>query len=72
MWERCSRATRTSRFRAPVRDLPAAYLAAVLADPTASVLAAREAAGDVVGLASLIGTQRAGGAEQPAPGPGDS
>ena len=63
MWERCSRATRTTRFHAPVRDLPAAYLEAVLADPTASVLAARDPAGDVVGLASLIGTQGPGTAE---------
>jgi GNAT superfamily N-acetyltransferase len=54
MWDRCSLATRTARFHAPVRDIPASYLEAVLADPGANVLAAREPGGDVVGLASLI------------------
>src|SRR5262249_51045068 len=54
MWERCSLATRAGRFHAPVRHIPAAYLRAVLADPAASVVAAVEPAGDVVGLASLV------------------
>ena len=47
MWERCSLATRIARFHAPVRDIPASYLTAVLADPAASILAVREPAGMV-------------------------
>ena len=62
MWERCSLATRTARFHAPVRDIPGSYLRAALADPATSVLAAREA-GQVVGLASLIGEPGSGTAE---------
>jgi GNAT superfamily N-acetyltransferase len=54
MWERCSLATRTARFHAPVRDIPASYLTAVLADPAAHVMAVSQPDGDVVGLASLI------------------
>jgi hypothetical protein len=40
MWERCALATRIARFHAPVRDIPASYLQAVFADPSASVVAA--------------------------------
>ena len=54
MWERCSLATRTARFHAPVRDIPASYLTALLADPAAHVIAVGQPGGDVVGLASLI------------------
>ena len=39
MWERCGVVTRIGRFHAPVRHLPALYLAAVLADPDASAVA---------------------------------
>jgi GNAT superfamily N-acetyltransferase len=63
MWERCSLATRIARFHAPVRDIPASYLKTVLADPAASVMAVREAAGDAVALASLIGSPGSGTAE---------
>jgi GNAT superfamily N-acetyltransferase len=63
MWERCALATRTARFHAPVKDIPASYLKAVLADPAANVLAAREPAGDVVALASLIRSSGSGTAE---------
>ena len=63
MWERCSLATRIARFHAPVRNIPASYLKAVLADPAANVLAAREPSGDVVALASLIGSPGSGTAE---------
>lgn len=63
MWERCSLATRIARFHAPVRDIPASYLKAVLADPAANVLAACEPAGDVVALTSLIRTPGSGTAE---------
>jgi L-amino acid N-acyltransferase YncA len=54
MWERCTPATRMSRFHAPVRDIPASYLKAALADPAASVVAAPERTGVVVAVASLI------------------
>jgi len=54
MWERCSLATRIARFHAPVRDIPASYLTALLADPAAHVIAVGQPGGDVVGLASLI------------------
>jgi len=63
MWERCSLATRTARFHVPVRDIPASYLTAVLADPAANVVAASEPDGDVVGLASLICGASGGTAE---------
>jgi GNAT superfamily N-acetyltransferase len=63
MWERCSLATRIARFHAPVRDIPASYLKAVLADPAANVLAACEPVGDVVALASLIRSPGSGTAE---------
>jgi GNAT superfamily N-acetyltransferase len=52
-----------SRFHAPVRDIPASYLKAVLADPAASVVAAREPAGGAVALASLILSPGSGTAE---------
>jgi GNAT superfamily N-acetyltransferase len=54
MWQRCTLATRIARFHAPVRDIPAAYLTAVSADPSASVVAACQNCGAVVALASLI------------------
>lgn len=54
MWQRCTLATRTARFHAPVRHIPASYLKAVLDDPPASVIAQHESTGDVVALASLI------------------
>jgi hypothetical protein len=54
MWERCALATRTGRFHAPVRNLPASYLEAVLADPDASVVAALPSADMVIGIASLF------------------
>ena len=55
MWERWHPpATRMARFHAPVRDIPASYLKAALADPAASVLAAHERTGVVVAVASLI------------------
>ena len=63
LWERCSLATRIGRFHAPVRDIPAPYLTAVLADPGASILAVREPAGDVVALASLFRSPGSGTAE---------
>ena len=63
MWERCSLATRTARFHVPVRDIPASYLTAVLADPAANVVAASEPDGDVAGLASLIRGASGGTAE---------
>jgi GNAT superfamily N-acetyltransferase len=63
MWQRCSLATRIARFHAPVRDIPPSYLIAVLADPGASILAVRDPAGDVVGLASLFCSPGSGIAE---------
>ena len=54
MWERCTPATRTARFHAPVRDIPASYLQAVFADSSTSVVAACQHYGAVVALASLI------------------
>jgi L-amino acid N-acyltransferase YncA len=54
MWERCALATRMARFHAPVRNIPASYLRAVFADPSASVVAACQHCGAVVALASLI------------------
>jgi GNAT superfamily N-acetyltransferase len=54
MWQRCTLATRIARFHAPVRAIPAAYLTAVFADPSASVVAACRHRGAVVALASLI------------------
>jgi len=63
MWERCSLATRIARFHAPVRDIPASYLKAVLSDPAANILAVREPAGGVVALASLIRSPGSGTAE---------
>jgi GNAT superfamily N-acetyltransferase len=69
MWERCSPATRMARFHAPVRDIPASYLKAVLADPAANILAVREPGGGAVALASLI--SGAGGSSGPgSPGGG--
>jgi GNAT superfamily N-acetyltransferase len=63
MWERCSLATRIARFHAPVRDIPASYLNAVLADPAANVLAVSEPDREVVALASLIRCPGGGSAE---------
>jgi GNAT superfamily N-acetyltransferase len=54
MWERCTLPARIARFHAPVRDIPASYLRAVFADPSASVVAACQRCGAVVALASLI------------------
>ncbi len=54
MWERCSPATRMARFHAPVRDIPASYLDAVLSDPSASLVAVPGRAGAVAALASLV------------------
>jgi GNAT superfamily N-acetyltransferase len=54
MWQRCTLATRMARFHAPVREIPAAYLTAVSADPSASAVAACQHCGAVVALASLI------------------
>jgi GNAT superfamily N-acetyltransferase len=54
MWERCTLATRTARFHAPVRNIPTSYLTAVVADPAASVVAAQDRTDVVVALASLI------------------
>jgi GNAT superfamily N-acetyltransferase len=54
MWERCTLATRIARFHAPVRNIPASYLTAVFADPSASVVAACQHCGAVVALASLL------------------
>lgn len=54
MWERCTLASRTARFRAPVRNIPASYLEAVFADPASIVVAACHDCGAVVALASLI------------------
>jgi GNAT superfamily N-acetyltransferase len=54
MWQRYTLATRTARFHAPVRNIPASYLQAVFADPSASVAAACQHCGAVVALASLI------------------
>jgi GNAT superfamily N-acetyltransferase len=54
MWERCALATRIARFHAPVRNIPASYLNAVFADPSASVVAACQHCGAVVALASLL------------------
>src|ERR1700685_70341 len=54
MWERCSLATRMARFHAPVRDIPASYLEAVLSDPSASVVAVHERTRGVAALASLV------------------
>jgi len=54
MWERCALATRIARFHAPVRNIPASYLTAVFADPSASVVAACQHCGAVVALASLL------------------
>jgi GNAT superfamily N-acetyltransferase len=58
-----SAATRVARFHAPVRDIPASYLKAALTDLAASILAVREPGGDVVALASLIGSPGSGTAE---------
>jgi ribosomal protein S18 acetylase RimI-like enzyme len=55
MWERCSLATRIGRFHAPVRDIPASYLATVLSDPATSLLA-----GPGRGDAAVAGPGRAG------------
>ena len=54
MWERCSLATRIARFHAPVRDIPASYLKAVLSDPSTSLVAVPRHAGGVAALASLV------------------
>jgi GNAT superfamily N-acetyltransferase len=54
MWKRCALATRIARFHAPVRNIPASYLTAVFADPSASVVAACQHCGAVVALASLL------------------
>jgi GNAT superfamily N-acetyltransferase len=54
MWQRCTLASRIARFHAPVRNIPASYLTAVFADPSASVVAACQHCGAVVALASLI------------------
>lgn len=54
MWERCSPATRTARFHAPVRDMPASYLETVLSDPPASLVAVPAHTGEAAALASLI------------------
>jgi len=62
MWKRCSLATRMARFHAPVRDIPASYLKAVLSDPCASVVAVHERTGWVAALASMI-TSGGGSAE---------
>jgi GNAT superfamily N-acetyltransferase len=62
MWKRCSLAARIARFHAPVRDIPASYLEAVLADPCASVVAVHERTGWIAALASLI-TSGGGSAE---------
>jgi hypothetical protein len=53
MWQRCTLATRTARFHAPVRHMPVSYLKAVLDDPAASVMAQHERTGDVVALAGF-------------------
>jgi GNAT superfamily N-acetyltransferase len=60
MWERCSLATRTGRFHAPVRHLPVSYLEAVLGDPDASTVAAVPSTDLLIGIASLFraGTSR--------------
>jgi GNAT superfamily N-acetyltransferase len=54
MWERCSLATRMSRFHAPVRRIPASYLRTVLSDPSASLVAVASRTDVVVALASLV------------------
>ena len=54
MWERCSLATRMARFHAPVRDIPASYMEAVLSDPSASLVAVPGRAGVVAALASFV------------------
>jgi len=54
MWDRCALATRIARFHAPVRNIPASYLTAVFADPSASVVAVCQHCGAVVALASLL------------------
>jgi GNAT superfamily N-acetyltransferase len=63
MWERCTLATRIARFHAPVRNIPASYLTAVFADPSASVVAACQHCGAAVALASLIPHASHGSAE---------
>lgn len=63
MWERCTLATRRGRFHAPVRNIPASYLKAVFADPSASLVAACQHCGAVVALASLIPNASQGSAE---------
>jgi hypothetical protein len=52
MWERCSPNTRYSPLHSPCPRLPASYLGAVIADPSASRVCVD--GGRVVGLASLI------------------
>jgi GNAT superfamily N-acetyltransferase len=54
MWERCSLATRMARFHAPVRDIPASYLEAVLSNPPASLVAVPGRSGALAALASLV------------------
>jgi GNAT superfamily N-acetyltransferase len=54
MWGRCSLVTRMTRFHAPVRAIPASYLQAVLADPSASLVAASASGSTIGGLASLV------------------
>jgi hypothetical protein len=63
MWGRCTLATRMARFHAPVRNIPAGYLKAALADPAASVVAAQARTGVVVALASLIRSASGNSAE---------
>ena len=63
MWERCALVTRIARFHAPVRDIPACYLKAVLADPSASGVVACQHCGVAVALASLIPSTSHDGAE---------
>lgn len=54
MWEGCSLATRTARFHAPVRDIPAFYLETVLSDRSASLVAVPGRDGVVAAVASLV------------------
>lgn len=54
MWERCSLATRMARFHAPVRRIPASYLAVAASDPAASLVAVPRNSAAVAALASLV------------------
>ncbi|WP_028935664.1 GNAT family N-acetyltransferase [Pseudonocardia spinosispora] len=54
MWRRCGRATRAARFHGAAPLIPTDHLAAVVADPSGSLVAVHRPTGTVIALASLL------------------